>query len=142
MALNAHTSRMFMALFFSVDSCSTESFRLSYRLLPIPLALALMAQIATADVLNRSAWVVSASVGASPGNAIDGDITTRWTTGVSQTNGMWFQVDTGGGTPPTFTNIVLDAGTSTGDYPRGYQVNVSSDAANWGSPVAAGAGSA
>jgi fibronectin type 3 domain-containing protein len=100
-----------------------------------------MAQIATADVLNRSAWVVSASVGASPGNAIDGDITTRWTTGVSQTNGMWFQVDTGGGTPPTFTNIVLDAGSSTGDYPRGYQVNVSSNAVNWGSPIATGAGS-
>jgi fibronectin type 3 domain-containing protein len=98
-------------------------------------------QPAHADVLSRAAWVVTASVGGSPRNAIDGDITTRWTTGVSQTNGEWFQVDTGGGTPPTFTNIVLDAGSSTGDYPRGYQVNMSNDGLNWGSPVATGAGS-
>ncbi|HWX21682.1 MAG TPA: discoidin domain-containing protein [Candidatus Binatia bacterium] len=94
-----------------------------------------------ADVLNRTGWVVSASVGSYPGNAIDGDITTRWTTGVSQAPGQWFQVDMGGGTPPTFTNLVLDAGSSTGDYPRGYQVNVSNDGTNWSSPVATGAGS-
>src|SRR4029077_9399985 len=83
----------------------------------LALGLTQMATPAVADVLSRVGWVVSALVGGSPGNAIDGDITTRWTTGVSQTNGEWFQVDTGAGTPPTFTNIVLDAGSSTGDYP-------------------------
>jgi hypothetical protein len=105
------------------------------------LGLIQMATPAAADVLSRTGWVVSALAGSSPGNAIDGNISTRWTTGVAQTNGEWFQVDMGGGTPPTFTNIVLDAGSSTGDYPRGYQVNVSNDGTNWGSPVATGAGS-
>jgi hypothetical protein len=41
----------------------------------------------------------------------------------------------------TFYQIVLDAGSSTGDYPRGYQVHVSNDGANWGSPIASGSGS-
>lgn len=108
----------------------------------LALALSQAVQPGLADVLSRGSWVVSASVGGSPRNAIDGDINTRWTTGVSQANGQWFQIDTGGGTPPTFTNLVLDAGSSTGDYPRGYQVNVSNDGTNWGTPIASGAGSA
>jgi fibronectin type 3 domain-containing protein len=103
-----------------------------------------IAQLCFADALYRNGWTVSASVSASgnpPVNVIDGNINTRWGTGTGQTNGMWFQVDMGSGTPPAFTNIVLDAGSSSGDYPRGYQVNVSSDGVNWGSPVATGSGS-
>jgi autotransporter-associated beta strand protein len=95
--------------------------------------------VTTGDlVINRSGWVASASVGSSPANAIDGDSTTRWTTGISQTNGQWFQVDMR--TTNTFYKIVLDAGSS-GGYPQGYQVNVSNDGINWGSPVATGSGS-
>jgi hypothetical protein len=37
--------------------------------------------------------------------------------------------------------IVLDCGGSTGDYPRGYQVYLSKDGVNWGTPVASGNGS-
>jgi autotransporter-associated beta strand protein len=94
-------------------------------------------------VLSRSVWVASASTSASgspPTNAIDGDITTRWSTGAAQATGQWFQVDMG--SAKTFFRIVLDAGTSSGDYPQDYQVNVSNDGVNWGSPVASGAGSA
>jgi len=40
----------------------------------------------------------------------------------------------------TFSQIVLDSGTSTGDYPRGYQVFVSNDGTNWGSAIATGSG--
>jgi hypothetical protein len=54
---------------------------------------------------------------------------------------MWFQIDTGGGTPPTFNQIALNSGAATGDYPRGYQVNVSSDGVNWGGSVTTGSGS-
>jgi hypothetical protein len=93
-------------------------------------------------VLNRAGWVASASAsdGAGPpANAIDGNINTRWATGTPQVNGQWFQVDMG------LTNllyrIVLDAGSSSSDYPRGYQVNLSNDGVNWGSPVATGTGS-
>ncbi|HWX22600.1 MAG TPA: carbohydrate-binding protein [Candidatus Binatia bacterium] len=91
--------------------------------------------------LNRAGWVASASStesGGSPAYAIDGNISTRWSTGAPQMNGQWFQVDMNG------TNICyelsLDAGSSSSDYPRGYQVNVSKDGSNWGTPVATGAG--
>jgi hypothetical protein len=110
----------------------------------IAFVLIVFAQPCCAAFLNRGGWIVSASDSASgnpPGNAIDGDISTRWGTGTGQTNGMWFQVDMGSGTPPTFNQIVLNAGGATGDYPRGYQVNVSSNGTNWGSAVATGAGS-
>jgi hypothetical protein len=74
-----------------------------------------------------------------PDNAVDGNINTRWSSGTSQTNGMWFQIDLGAAN--TFRGLVLDAGTSSSDYPRGYQVNVSNDGLNWGIPVATGSGS-
>jgi hypothetical protein len=89
--------------------------------------------------LNRLGWVATASVGSSPGNAIDGNAGTRWTTGVSQANGQWFQVDMGSAN--TFYQIVLDSSGSSGDYPRGYQVNISNDGINWGSVVTNGTGS-
>jgi len=92
-------------------------------------------------VLPRTGWVASASsANGSPANAIDGDISTRWSTGADQANGQWFQVDMG--SVQTFNRIVMDAGSSTGDYPRGYRVNVSTDGSNWGSAVATGTGSA
>ena len=36
--------------------------------------------------------------------------------------------------------VVLDAGTSTGDFPRGYALSLSLDGLSWGAPVATGAG--
>lgn len=95
----------------------------------------------TPGAMSRSGWVTSASStenGGSPANATDGNEFTRWSTGASQTNGQWFEVDMG--TAQTFGELVLDAENSAGDYPRGYQVNVSSDGSNWGSPVASGSG--
>jgi hypothetical protein len=89
--------------------------------------------------LNRLGWVATASVSSLPGNAIDGNAGTRWTTGVSQANGQWFQVDMG--LANTFSQIVLDATGSSGDYPRGYLVNISNDGVNWGSVVTNGNGS-
>ena len=91
-------------------------------------------------VIDRTGWIATASVGGSPGNAIDGNPATRWATGTSQASGQWFQVDMGSAN--TFYKIVLDATASPGDYPRGYQVNISNDGANWGSPIATGTGSA
>jgi hypothetical protein len=92
--------------------------------------------------LPRGGWNVSASSsngGEPPANAIDGNNNTRWTTGQAQVNGQWFQVDLG--TPQTFFGIEMDAGPSVNDYPRGFQVYVSNDGNNWGSPIATGAGS-
>jgi hypothetical protein len=78
-------------------------------------------------------------VGGSPGNAIDGILSTRWSTDSLQTNGQWFQVDMR--SARMIFKIVLDTTPSANDYPRGYQVNLSNDGSNWGSPVATGAGS-
>ncbi len=95
---------------------------------------------ATPGSLDRTDWVTSSSTSGSdsPGNAIDGNLSTRWSTGASQANGQWFQVDMG--TINTFYKIVLNAVNSANDYPRGYQVNVSSDGVNWGSAVTNGVG--
>jgi len=91
--------------------------------------------------LNRTFWVASSSTSGSdsPGNALDGNLTTRWSTGGSQVNGQWFQVDMG--TVNVFNKLILNAINSANDYPRGYQVTVSNDGINWSSSVVTGAGS-
>ena len=90
--------------------------------------------------LGRTGWSATASSsgpGTTPANAIDGSTSTRWTTGAAQANGQWYQLDFGA--KQTFNRLLLDAGTSTGDYPRGYQVQVSSDGTTWAT-VASGSG--
>ena len=91
--------------------------------------------------LNRTGWVASSSTSGSdsPANALDGNLNTRWSTGASQANGQWFQVDMGSAN--VFSKIVLNAVNSPSDYPRGYQVFVSNDGINWGSSVTTGTGS-
>ncbi len=91
--------------------------------------------------LIRTTWIASSSTSGSdaPGNALDGNLATRWSTGAFQVSGQRFQVDMG--SINAFNKIVLNAANSPGDYPRGYQVYVSNDGINWGSPVASGAGS-
>jgi hypothetical protein len=81
--------------------------------------------------LNRTIWVASSSTAGSdtPANALDGNLATRWSTGTSQVNGQWFQVDMG--SVNVFNKIVLNAVNSANDYPRGYQVTISKDGINW-----------
>ena len=91
--------------------------------------------------LSRTTWVASSSTTGSdqPDNALDGDLSTRWSTGASQANGQWFQVDMGA--TNVFNKLVLNSANSPNDYPRGYQVFVSNDGVNWTGPVATGTGS-
>ena len=91
--------------------------------------------------LSRTFWVATSSTSGSdsPGNALDGNLTTRWSTGGSQVNGQWFQVDMG--TANVFNKLILNYVNSASDYPRGYQVTVSSNGINWSSSVATGVGS-
>jgi hypothetical protein len=44
------------------------------------------------------------------------------------------------GTPQTFNQIVMDSGSSIGDFAHGYQVYVSDDGMDWGSAIASGLG--
>ncbi|MCY0901773.1 MAG: discoidin domain-containing protein [Firmicutes bacterium] len=97
----------------------------------------------TETALDRSGWTVSASAtdtyGDVPANAIDGNLSNRWSSGHGQTSGDWFEIDLG--KTQAFNQITLDSGPSSpGDYIRDYQVYVSSNGVNWGSAVVDGAG--
>jgi len=86
--------------------------------------------------LPRTGWTATASSSAGgdvPSNALDGSASTRWSTGTAMANGQYYQVDLG--TARTFDQVTVDAGGSTGDYPRGLSVQVSGDGASW-TPVA------
>jgi mono/diheme cytochrome c family protein len=88
---------------------------------------------------QRSAWKVSASDNSgSAGLAIDGKMSTRFDTAKAQVPGMWYQIELP--KAETVSGISLDAGSSTRDYPRGYEVEFSNDGKTWGKPVAAGKG--
>lgn len=92
-------------------------------------------------ILDRRGWAATASSssgGDDPPNAFDGNASTRWSTGASQSNGQWFQVDMG--QVQTISSLTIDTGASTGDYPRAYQVLLSTDGSTF-SQVASGTGS-
>jgi fibronectin type 3 domain-containing protein len=91
--------------------------------------------------LARTGWVATAAPASAtdvPGNALDGNAGTRFSTGVAMAPGQWWQVDMLG--PQTFGLLTMDAGGSVGDYAHGYQVFVSNDGVSFGLPVASGTG--
>jgi hypothetical protein len=91
--------------------------------------------------LSTAGWVASASATSgtnTPAKAIDGSVTTRWTTGINQASGQYFQLDLGA--PRTFSRIVMNAGASGGEYPHKYNVFVSNDGVSFGAAVASGTG--
>jgi glucosylceramidase len=71
-------------------------------------------------------------------HAVDGDASTRYSTGAGQAPGQYLQADFGRAIP--VRQVVVDTGVSTGDYPRGYTVTTSTDGVNWRTAVAAGQG--
>ena len=86
---------------------------------------------------NMEAWKVSASDGGQDaGKAIDGSAASRFTTGKSMAPGMWYQVEL----PETteLAGLIVDAGSSKNDYPRGYKIQFSDDGNTWAEPVAEG----
>jgi len=100
------------------------------------------AQLAVEKIAGLLSLPTSASASSGEAevqNAIDGDPATRWSTRETQRSGQWFMADMGVERP--IAKITLDAGSEGEDYPRGYEVYVSSDPNDWGAPVAAGEGS-
>jgi hypothetical protein len=76
----------------------------------------------TLAACNRSQWAASAfgsytiGDGGPPANAIDGEQSTRWTSGANQATGQWFAVDLGG----QFTLTTIDLySTRVSDRPVG-----------------------
>jgi hypothetical protein len=95
----------------------------------------------TQAALTRTGWILTASSTAAsdtPNKALDGDAATRWSSGTPQASGQSIQLDMQA--PQTFDGLTLDAGGSSGDYPRGFQVYASNDTGNFGAPIATGAG--
>jgi mono/diheme cytochrome c family protein len=98
-----------------------------------------------------STWKVTASHDARPapqanaeggynftGNASGALTFLGWTTVVPQQAGMWFQIELP--TPLTLTEIQFTS--SSVSFPRGYQVQISSDGQTWSDPIAKGDGTA
>lgn len=90
-------------------------------------------------LLNAYGTTATASPSGDAKNAVDDDATTRWTTGAGQEPGQYLQVDLGRLQP--VRRVVLDTGTDSGDYPRGYTLFTSSDGVHWSdAPAATGTG--
>ena len=94
------------------------------------------AAMALEKIKNRGYVLTASHNTGDAAKANDGDLGTRWTTGQPQAAGQWFQIDLGW--EETVSRVILDASVSGGDYPRGYEVYVSTDTNNWGEPVASG----
>ena len=62
-------------------------------------------------------------------SAFDGDMATRYSTGLSMAPDMWVQVELPG--KILLSGVTLDATGSKGDYPRGYSIQVSDDGKKW-----------
>jgi glucosylceramidase len=91
---------------------------------------------ATASPAGPTDPCCTADVAAS---AVDDDASTRYSSGTGQEPGQYLQVDFGKAEP--VRQVVLDTGVSTGDFPRGYAVTVSTDGVHWSTAVASGQGS-
>ena len=87
--------------------------------------------------LPRSGWKVSSSHNSgATASAIDDSKDTRWDSSAFQQPGIWFQVELP--EPKEIAGILLDASGSANDYPRGYEVTVSTDGKRWSKPIATG----
>jgi glucosylceramidase len=61
--------------------------------------------------------------------AVDGDASTRWSSGQAQAPGQYLQVDLPA--RKVFRRVAIDSGGNEGDYARGWQLEVSNDATTW-----------
>jgi glucosylceramidase len=87
---------------------------------------------------NPSGPTNSCCTGDVAANAVDGDASTRYSTGEGQAPGQYLQVDFGKAIPAR--QVVFDTGASTGDYPRGYAVQTSANGTDWNTVVPDGQG--
>ncbi|MBC9823940.1 discoidin domain-containing protein [Terrabacter sp. MAHUQ-38] len=84
--------------------------------------------------LDKTGWAATASDESPwPNDALahilDGDTSSRYSSGDGQYDGMWIQVDMG--QQQTLNKVELDPGSSTDDYARSADVYVSSDGTGW-----------
>lgn len=90
---------------------------------------------------NGNGGKVTASANRNGGQAklaVDGKVKTRYTTKERQKKGQTFTLDLK--STKQISSVTLNPGASKNDYPRAYQVHVSTNGKNWGKPVASGKG--
>ena len=106
-------------------------------------------QVPSAAALSRKGWVSLATPngagvtggGEDPAQAFDGDLKTRWSTGMQQMPTAFYALDLGG-QAQTFNRLVMETGSLwAADRPLEYVVEVSNDNAVY-TTVAGGAGAA
>lgn len=61
--------------------------------------------------------------------AVDGDASTRWSSGAAQAPGQYLQVDLG--RPTSFRQVAIDSGDNLGDYARSWTLTASRDGRTW-----------
>jgi beta-glucosidase len=95
----------------------------------------------TGTQLARTGWAASTSTTGDPAaNAIDGNLTTRFSSGTAQAAGQDLVINMG--SAQAFSELDMEVPNSAGDYARGFQVQVSADGTNWTSAATcAGTGS-
>ena len=72
------------------------------------------------------------------GGCVDGDPSTRWTSGQTQRPGTWLVIEL-----PEAVEVAeldLDTEASPGDFPERYEVRTSDDGETWSAPIASGKG--
>jgi hypothetical protein len=89
--------------------------------------------LGTETGLNRANWVASSNITTTsadaPGNALDGNLSTRFSTGTAQAVGQYFEVNAG--SPQTFNELGMAVPNSANDYARAYDVEVSGNGTSW-----------
>jgi hypothetical protein len=84
----------------------------------------------TGTQLARTGWAASTNTSGDPAaNAIDGNLTTRFSGGAAQASGQDLVINLG--SAQTFSELDLEVPNSAGDYARGFQLQVSADGTNW-----------
>jgi glucosylceramidase len=90
-----------------------------------------------AQVPTPGATASASPTGETPAAAIDGDASTRWSSGTAQEPGQCLQADLA--RPTVFDRVAIDTGGNLGDYARGWTLTASLDGTTWRT-VAEGAG--
>jgi len=81
------------------------------------------------DFSDSDSWSLNGGQTSNLRAALDGDISTRWTTNETQRDGQFYEIDFNSN--KSFDRILLDTTGSNLDYPRGYEVEVSADGTNF-----------
>lgn len=86
--------------------------------------------------LDRTGWTVSTNPATDTAPLIDGNPSSRWSSGTAMAPGQWITIDTGGAS--RFSKLILDSRGSNNDYARGLNVYASNDNESWASlaPIA------